>query len=218
MEEINIWPKEEINLGTKERMVSALAGSAMVLSALTNGKSLFKLGIGGYLLFRGATGHCPLYKGLSKNVAEMKSDNINIRTTVTVDRPRNEVYSFWRRLENLPLFMEHLESVRMLDEKYSEWKANIRGGSISWKSEIVKDEVNERIGWRSVEGSDVEHAGNVHFEDDGASGTVVHAVISYRLPGGTPTIALGRLINPVFERMVREDIRNFKKYIETGMV
>ena len=220
MKAIKLVSKENINVGKRERIISGLAGSVLVISSFSKGVDVIKLLSGGYLLFRGITGFCPAYKGISKNTAEMRSDNINIKTSIIVNKPRAEVYAFWRKLDNLPLFMEHLEQVKVEDDKYSEWTAEIPGGigTVTWKSEIVKDEVNERIGWRSIEGSDIFNAGNVHFKDAKNFGTEVHVAISYRLTGGTPVKALGRLVNPVFEKIIREDVESFKNYFEAGVV
>lgn len=220
MKNARILPKEDINVGNNERLFSVIAGSSLMINALKEEINIPKAAVAGYLLFRGITGFCPAYKAVSENTAEMKGKNINIKTTVIVNKPRNEVYSFWRKLNNLPLFMEHLEDVTILNNKASEWKARIPGGigTVDWKSEIVKDEQNERIGWRSLPNSDIENAGNVHFRDAAGSGTEVHAVISYRIPGGTAGKSLGKLFNPKFEKIVREDIQNLKTYMESGRV
>lgn len=217
MKETRILPKEDINVGSSERLFSVIAGSSFMINALNKGINIPKAAVAGYLLFRGITGFCPAYKALSENTAEMKGKNVNIKTTVTVKKPRNEVYDFWRQLDNLPLFMKHLESVNILNDKTSEWKARIPGGigTVDWKSEIVKDEQNERIGWRSLPGSNIENAGNVHFRDSEDSGTEVHAVISYRIPGGTAGKSVGKLFTPLFDEMIREDIKNFKHHIES---
>lgn len=212
-----ILTKEDINVGKNERLFSIMAGSALMINTLKEGIKISKAAVAGYLLFRGITGFCPAYKAVSENTAEMKGKNINIKSTVTVNKPRNEVYNFWRKLDNLPLFMKHLENVTILNEKISEWKATLPGGlgTIGWKSEIVKDEQNERIGWRSLPNSNIENAGNVHFKDAEGSGTEVHAVISYRVHGGTAGKSLGKLVNPLFDRMIKEDIQNLKHYMES---
>ena len=205
------------NVGKSERIVSALFGSALIYDAIAQKKGLLKGLAGGYLLFRGATGYCPLYDAIDNN-NPFKSHNVNIRTSVIVNRPRNEVYAFWRRLENLPLFMRHLDSIEVIDETISHWSATIPGGlgTIDWKSIIVLDEINERIGWSSLADSPVRHAGNVHFKDS-AYGTEVHAVISYHAPAGKLGEGIGRLFNPLFEKAVKEDIENVKQFMENKL-
>ena len=207
------------NVETTERVVSALYGSALLYDSIANKKGLLKGIAGGYLLFRGATGYCAFYDVI-ENDKPFKTYNVNIRTSVTVDRPISEVYAFWRRLENLPLFMKHLHSIEVIDDKMSHWKANFPGGigTIEWKSIIVCDEQNERIGWSSLANAPVKHAGNVRFKDCGAFGTEVHAVISYHAPAGKIGEGIGRLLNPLFENVVKQDIQNVKKFMECNAV
>lgn len=215
----SIIPDKEINVEEGERMLSAVMGSLLLYRAFKKG-GIIKALTGGYLLFRGATGYCPAYEALEDKGVVIKSRNINIKTSVTVKKPRHEVYDFWRKLENLPLFMKHIKSVEMQAEKVTEWKARIPGGlgSISWKTEIVEDQPNERIGWSSLPGSTIENAGNIHFRDAGKFGTEVHAVISYHAPAGKAGETLARLFTPAFEAVVREDIKNFKRYLESGEI
>lgn len=205
------------NVGKTERIISAVAGSLILLHGLKKGKSIPELSLGGFLLFRGATGYCPVSEALTGTRIGTHVPNINIKASIIINKPRNEVYTFWRKLENLPLFMKHLESVTVIDDKKSLWKANIPGGlgTIDWEGEIVDDQVNERIGWQSLPDSEVWNAGNVHFKDAGTNMTEVYAVISYEAPGGVIGEGVGKLLNPVFEKMVQSDIENLKEYLET---
>ncbi|MFB5947034.1 SRPBCC family protein [Albibacterium profundi] len=143
-----------------------------------------------------------------------------MKVSLTVNKPRHEVYAFWRKIENFPLFMKHLKDITVLDPSRSRWELSVLGDTlpVKWESEIVLDEQNERIGWQSKEGTIIENAGNIHFEDAGKFGTEVHAVISYRAPGGKITEAIAGLFNPLFENMIREDIKNFKRFIESGVL
>lgn len=208
---------KEKNVGSQERVISLLSGSVLMYNAFTKGKIIQGLA-GGYLVFRGAGGYCPIFRAVGKNTTG-KSQNVNVKAHITIKKPLTEVYEFWRKLDNLPLFMDHVEKVTVLNEKKSEWKVRIPGiGLIGWTSEIVEDEPNDRIGWRSLPGSAIENAGNVHFRDAGKFGTNVYAVISYRAPGGKAGEGIGKLFNPAFEKMVYQDMRNFKKYLEASEV
>lgn len=205
------------NISKSERILSLLGGSYMIYDALAKkDKSFLEAAVAGYLLFRGATGHCAAYKAMGKTKPESTSQNVNIQVTQVVGRPPEEVYEFWRKFENLPLFMEHLESVEPVDDQISLWKAELPGGigNMSWKSKIVKERINEFIGWQSIPGSDIENAGKVEFKETPGYGTEVHVVLSYSAPGGIPGEGAARLINPLFEKMVKDDIRNFKQFIE----
>ncbi len=209
-------PKAIANVEVSERIVSGLTGCALLKSGIKN-RSILKSISGGYLLFRAATGYCPLYKILSNQGMVTAPRNINIRTEVTVKKSPAEVYSFWRDLENLPLFMSHLESVNVEDDYRSEWEARFPGGvgTITWKSEIVEDQENARIGWRSIGGSTLENAGTVLFRDAGEFGTKVQVTISYRAPIGKAGEMAARLLTPIFEKTVKEDIENLKWFLES---
>jgi uncharacterized membrane protein len=209
----------KLNVGTMERIISVVGGSYLLVNVLAKKEiNVAKTLAAAFLLFRGVTGHCPGYKAIGKTEVDYHSRNVNIRTSLIVNKPRHEVYGFWRRLENLPKFMKHLESVTVVDEKISEWKAKIPGapGAISWRSEIVKDEPGALLSWHSLPDADVENAGKIEFEDAGISGTRIDVVISYHAPLGIVGEKAARLINPVFKAMVKKDIENFKHYIETG--
>lgn len=206
------------NVSPAERGASLLAGAYFLYDALAKEKkSGLEAVLAGYLLYRGASGNCFVYNAIGKTKPDNRSRNVNIQIRQIVNKPREEVYAFWRNLENLPLFMEHLESVDNLNDSISVWEANIPGnmGTIRWKSEIVKERENELLGWQSLPGSSIENAGKVEFRDAGDA-TELHVVISYHAPGGIPGESAARLLNPVFEDMVEEDIRNFKWFIERG--
>lgn len=213
----NIVSGLQPNLGDKERLVSVVSGSLLLLQALTGEKKKVLPALAGaYLLFRGGTGYCALYNTV-KNIKEAKAHNIEIRTSITVQKPVKEVYAFWRRLENLPLFMTHLQSVDQVDETLSEWKAKIPGmpGSISWQAEIVHDSENESIAWSSLPGSDIENAGAVYFQDNGTS-TTIKVIISYQAPAGKVGEKIAKLLNPLFEKMIRHDVENFTSCLESA--
>ena len=106
-----------INVPEKERLWSAGIGFALLTLGIGRKSFGFSL-LGGYLLYRGASGNCLVYTQLGKNKdITRKTQAVNIRTAIVVNRPRNEVYDFWRRLENLPKFMRHLNSVTEIDNK-----------------------------------------------------------------------------------------------------
>ncbi|HUR10116.1 MAG TPA: SRPBCC family protein [Flavitalea sp.] len=211
----------ECNMSTLERVLSAAAGAILVYTSLKRiGRrplnKLYKAGIGGFLLYRGATGNCPVYTQLG--IDGSKTTSVNIRDTFTVNKPKEEVYAFWRKLENLPKFMRHLSTVKEIDDTRSHWEAKIPENnpiSVSWDAEIVKDDHNSFISWRSLPGSMIENAGKVEFRDAlGRQGTEIRVMISYRPPAGNLGSGIAKLFNPMLDRMIREDITNFKQYIE----
>lgn len=210
--------KSKVNVSNPERILSGVAGAVLVYQALKEQEiNIPKALSGSFLVLRALTGHCPAYSAIGKKSLPDPVKNINIRTSVTVNKPRHEVYAFWRRLENLPSFMKHLESVEAHDSHRSSWKARIPGGvgTISWDAEVVKDEPGEFLGWSSLPGADIENAGKVEFLETSA-GTKLNVVITYRPPMGALGAGAAKLLNGTFEKMVRQDIANFKQFIETG--
>jgi uncharacterized membrane protein len=212
--------KQPINLSWPERYVSIATGVKLAFSGFKHLfksplSSILKLGAGGYLLNRGVTGHCELYSQIGKRTTEPV--NVNIKSSFTINKPRMEVYNFWRKLDNLPLFMNHLESVDVIDNERSHWVLKLPTGvaKVSWDAEIVHDVPGEMIGWSSMPGSIIDNAGKVRFRDSfNDQGTLVDVVISYQPPAGGLGASLAHVLNPVFKNMVDKDVHNFKQYMD----
>jgi uncharacterized membrane protein len=209
-----------INLEWPERMASVVLGTRLTFSGVFRifkhpVRSVIRILAGGYLVQRGVSGHCEAYSRLGKTSTQPV--NVNIKYTFTVNRHRQDVYDFWRRLENLPLFMSHLDNIQVIDATHSHWEARIPGniGNIRWEAEIVKDIPGSHIGWQSLPGSTIDNAGKVEFEDaPGEQGTIVKVLISYLPPAGGVGTGIAKLLNPIFEKVVRQDVLNFKDYME----
>jgi len=212
-----------VNVGNNERIISAALGAFLLSSGLGNLlkhpiEGLVKTALGGVLLYRGASGNCPVYSSMGKTKGVSSTSAINIRTSLMVNKPKDEVYAFWRKLENLPLFMKHLASVTEIDTKHSHWEASLPGGigKVKWNAEIVKEEEGHMIGWQSIPNSMINNAGKVTFSDaQNGQGTELDVIISYHPPAGEIGSGVAKLLNPVFEKMIRQDVMNFKDYIET---
>jgi uncharacterized membrane protein len=211
-----------INVGKTERLVSAIAGAAVIALALRRKRLrgvLFPLG--GTLLSRAVTGRCAVNRALGRNTAKAdrvspvaRGEGIKVERTITVNRPREEVYLFWRQLENLPRFVDHLESVTVLDEDRSHWVAKAPAGTrVEWDASIQDEIENELIAWRSLPGSDIDNAGSVHFIPTG-DGTEVRVVLSYDPPAGKVGTAVAKLLGEEPEQQVEEDLRRFKQVME----
>src|SRR5580765_4346954 len=211
-----------INVGKTERLVSAIAGAAVIALALRRRRLrglLFPLG--GTLLSRAVTGRCPVNRALGRNTAKadrvspvVRGEGIKVERTIIVNRPREEVYHFWRQLENLPRFMDHLESVTVLDEDRSHWVAKAPAGTkVEWDASIQDEIEYELIAWRSLPGSDIDNAGSVHFIPAG-DGTELRVVLSYDPPAGRVGAAVAELLGEEPEQQVEEDLRRFKQVME----
>jgi uncharacterized membrane protein len=212
-----------VNVGNNERIASAAIGAFLLSSGIGNLfkhpiSGLVKTALGGVLLYRGISGNCPVYSSMGKTKGVSHTQAVNIRTNLIVNKPKDEVYAFWRKLENLPLFMKHLSSVTEIDTKHSHWEAVLPGniGKIKWNAEIVKEEPGQMIGWQSIPNSMINNAGKVVFNDAlNGQGTELEVVISYHPPAGELGSGVAKLLNPVAEKVIRQDVLNFKEYIET---
>ena len=158
--------------------------------------------------------------GERSGAAAERAPRIEVRRDITVGQEPAEVYRFWRNFENLPRFMEHLQAVRVIDDRRSHWRARAPAGTtVEWDAEIIEDRPNELIVWRSLDGADVPNTGSVRFTPaPGGRGTEVRVELRYDPPGG----ALGALVAKLFGKepgqQVGGDLRRLKQVMETGEV
>lgn len=201
---------------------------------------------GGALLARGAVGYCPVYESLGmdstdedyrlRGVARVNgeprrplqqhgraavldaSESQRIVESVVIDRQPAELYAFWRDFTNLPKVMEYIDRVEILDERRSRWRARSAGDAVvEWISEIVRDEPNEFISWKTVGSAPVKHAGSVHFRPaPGGRGTEVRVEIDYDPPGGALARVIAALTGRDPNRQVVEELRRLKQLAEGG--
>jgi uncharacterized membrane protein len=221
--------EDGVNVGTAERVASAAAGAALALFAVRRRGARLLIPIAGGLIMRGLTGRCGVYRALGRNSARReqaaslvasvaRGEGIKVERSILIERPADELYAFWRDFENLPRFMEHLESVTVLTPLRSRWTAHAPAGTrVSWEAEIHNEIPNQLIAWRSLPGADVPNAGSVHFTPAGA-GTEVRVVLSYEPPAGRVGAAVAKLFGEEPAQQVDEDLRRFKQVMESGDV
>ncbi len=131
-----------------------------------------------------AGGGLLIYRGIAAKGA-WPSTLISVRKAITIDKPPEELYRFWREFENLPRFMRHLQSVRSSAERLHWVSTGPMGKTFSWDAEIVEDRENELISWRSLPGSQIENQGSVRFQPaPEARGTEMRVELLYRPPAG----------------------------------
>lgn len=140
--------------------------------------------------------------------------------SVTINRPRAELFAYWRDFTNLPSFMHAIERIEVEGGNRSTWTVKAPAGQqVKIETELVDVVENKSIGWRSVEGSQIRTKGMVTFEDAPADrGTIVTAEIGYEPPGGD----VGRLIAKLFQAepniQARHELKRFKMLMETGEI
>jgi len=210
--------KEDSKGMDQQRLIGGAAGGALVLLGLRK-KGVLGLGIaavGGYLAYRAATGNDPVMKAAGLGGGQVSSKPIFVEHSVVIERPPQQVYDFWRKLDNLPQIMSHLEEVTQLDAKRSRWVAKAPLGThVEWEAEIVNDKPGERIGWHSLPGATVDNAGSVQFEGlPGGNSTRVHVALSYRPPAGPLGAAVAKLFGEEPSQQIAEDLQKFKQSFE----
>jgi uncharacterized membrane protein len=181
--------------------------------------------IGGSLVYRGTTGHCSTYQAMGIDTAQHRAGvagnrGIKVEKSVLINKSPEELYRFWHNFENLPQFMNHLESVQVRDDRRSHWVAKAPlGTTVEWDAEIINEKENELIAWRSLEGADVNNAGSVRFQPArGGRGTEVKVSLEYDPPAGVLGAAVAKLFGEEPNQQVEEDLRRFKQLMETGVI
>tara|TARA_R110000850_G_scaffold184745_14_gene310422 strand:- start:6412 stop:7212 length:801 start_codon:yes stop_codon:yes gene_type:complete len=218
------------NVANSERVLSLVGGGSLLLMGLKRGSVAGLLGIaaGASLLYRGWTGHCHLYDGLGINTAEPRrgrpgvpaQQGSRVNCALHVNRDRQELYDFWRNLENLPQIMQHLQSVTVIDDKRSKWVARAPfNKTLEWEAEIITDKPGKVIAWQSLPGSQVETAGSVHFKDSTTGeGTELAISIKYNPPGGRIVTQIAHLLGQDLQAELNQDLREFKQLLEAGEI
>jgi uncharacterized membrane protein len=221
-----------VNVGQTERWASVLAGVGLIALSL-NSRRLrgFLLPAGGALVLRGLSGRCPVNQAIGRSTAEEepefdspvasvhRGEGIKIEKTITIYRPADELFRYWRNFENLPRIMRHVDSVTVTDDFRSHWVVDGPAGThFEWDAEIHNEKENELIAWRSLDG-DVNHAGSVQFRSTPTGrGTEVKVELRYEPPAGAVGAAIARLFGEEPGQQVSEDLWRFKQFMETGEV
>lgn len=213
------------NVGSQERVISAIAGTALAMRGLAVGRAggLLLGGIGAALIYRGLTGNCQLYQMLGLNSAKHPAatavpaqQGVKIEHEIVVNRSPEVLYSFWRDLRNLPKVMKHLQRVEVIDDKRSRWSARgPLGSQVEWEAEIINERRPDLIAWRSLPGGDIETAGSVHFwpTEDGKSTRVVIS-LKYNPPAGKVGNAIASVLGAGLEERLQQDLPTFKDMME----
>jgi uncharacterized membrane protein len=214
------------NISATEKWVSTIAGAALAVAGYKRHNNLLGLaGLG--LIGRGISGICPVNMAIGRNTASRDtrealggSRGVIVESSVTIYRPAQEIYSYWRQFENLPRFMYHLEQVQDLGCNRSRWAAKgPLGSTVSWEAEIIRDVPPELISWRTLPDADVVSAGSVWFKPAGGDhGTEVRVKLQYDPPAGKVGASVAWLLSEDAQQKIDDDLHRFKQLMETGEI
>lgn len=214
-----------INVGRSERIASVAGGLALTFLGFRKfnpAHFMATLG-GGYLLYRGLSGHCLVNEALEIDNSGSKSSPVIIRRSITINKPRAEVFARWRDFENLPQILQHLSEIKVTDEgrKRYHWVMKLpKGlGHLEWDAEITEEKQNELLVFRTYNGSDVSQSGQVEFlEVPDGRGTEMRAIIRYYPPAGYIGISAAKALNGYISDLVLADMNRFKQLLENGEI
>lgn len=239
---VDAWQRQaatQVNVPPPERVLSTVGGGALAFSGLKHRgwSGVLRTMLGGVLLYRGISGHSFLYQALHINRAEHPFASINIRSlpdgegfrvqrSLTIYRTSQEIYTFWRTIENAPRFMPMVQSVQKIDEKRSHWIAyGPTGQKLEWDVEITQDQPGRTIAWqvRNNASMMMEDGGRVSFREAARQrGTIVTLEADFRGHKGLQNMLemplIGKISGSLLESRVLETLRRFKALMETGEV
>ena len=209
----------------KDWMWSRVAGDVMDLSLLGTamlGRSTTKSRVlAASALVAGVTA-VDLFASqqLGRASSTWKEGRLRIQKVITINRSPEDLYNYWRKFENLPQIMRHLERVEKIDERRSHWVVRApAGATVEWDAELTADEPGRRIAWSSLDGARVRNYGSVQFVAQPFNrGTEVQVDLEYIPPAGIVGAVLARFFGEEPDIQVKEDLRLFKQMMETGEI
>lgn len=194
---------------TSRAAAGALGAGMMTYGYICGGLRGFIYGLfGGAMLARATTNR--------ELRSLMKPEALPVEKTLRIDAPVEDVFAYWRNLENFPQWMSHVREVRYVGGDRYHWTVDGPAGvPVEWDAELLNVAENREMTWRSVEGSAVSHTGRVRFEPDG-NGTRVHVQLRYAPMGGV----IGHVVAKAFgvdpKTEMDDDLQRLKSLVETG--
>ena len=159
-------------------------------------------------------------RGARRRSAGRGDENAIVTRSVTINRPRSDVYAFWRDFSNLALVMENIERIDVIDEKRSHWVVKAPAGrTVEWDAVVTEDVLERVIAWEAAPGASVRNSGKVEFIDAAPGrGTMVRATIAYDPPAGVVGEWVAKFLQREPNLQARRDLRRVKQFLETGEV
>lgn len=211
-EEENFIQKNGLLVGMGALAVGAVVGTLISISPTTMRKGREKLGEAADMIKEP-------FKSDSSSGGSSRGEGIQVRERIRVNKGTDELYRFWRNLENLPKVMSHLEEVNEKDRKRSHWKAKgPLNTSFEWDAMITDDRPNEMIAWRSVSDAGIPNEGSVKFRSVGSDSTDIIVSLTYRPPGGPIGANVAKLFGEEPSQQISDDLEKFKQEVESGRI
>jgi uncharacterized membrane protein len=212
------------NTGNIERVLSTLSGGFLLGYALIKrSKFSIPLGLFGAAgLYRGITGHCPVYGYFNINRSSTSRPSMLqgrvVRKAIFIDQPVEEVYRYWRQVENLPRFIQHLQSIRPIDGTRSHWTAGLGNvnDTIQWEAEMIIERENKMLAWRSLPGYRVENQVVVEFiPDQENKRTEIILQVIYTPPNTVSANpgSIGYLVEESLDAEIQGDLERFRQLV-----
>jgi uncharacterized membrane protein len=223
--------RHAVNMASWDRAGSILIGGLLTGSGLARGpRGLPRALVGAALIERGVTGHSLFYEIFGFRTAPLGQGaattsvpyelGLRVDRSITVNLPRPEVFRFLRNLSNLSQFLSHVQSVTETGEGRSHWVVRGPAGhSFDWDAVLHNERDNELIAWRTLPGSDVDHAGSVLFRDaPWGRGTEVRIELQYNPPAGAAGALISSLWGEEPTQQIDDDMLRLKQILEIGEV
>lgn len=205
-------------LAERDRLISVIGGGALALVGMRRRQLALPLAlIGGGLIVRGVTG-----RELSSMLdhATEQQEGISLRAAITINRPPDDLYAFWRNLEKLPRFMDHIERVTDLGAGRSHWVARGPGDmALEWDAQLTEDPERRILSWKTLPDAAIEQSGQVRFvpAPDG-EGTEVRLSMWYSPPAGAAGQAIAKLLRAIPKMELASSLHRLKQSLETGQI
>lgn len=182
-----------------DRVGYVVGGAALIAWALRRPSvaRAAAAGVGGWLLYQAYTGSTPVLKPLGIRVNRTPAEatvaeTVVVKEAITIARPRDEVYAYWQRLQNLPLTSD---------------------GDV----EVTREAVGKELGWRVMHGDRLLRFGSLTLRDaSGGQGTIVAVQLEYVPMGGSLGAALALITGRSPQIIVTDCLRQARAVLEVG--
>lgn len=213
------------NVGVTERIGSAAAGALLLLPLLKTRSAWACTGAaaGALLLYRGVTGHSPIYQALKVD-RSTPDEPVRATASVTVGKSAQELYKLWQQPEVFAAVMRDFATLTPLDNDHARWTVHLPAGkTLAWETEVVEERRNELFAWQTVPGAAIPQSGKLHLRpaipaDRGTVTTLELAFDPSTLPGGTLLRGVSSAAETLARGAVSKMLRNFKALAESGEI